>query len=159
MRLQEKRSAQTRSGAMTRSLKSNFGYYFTVDRVPYVVIGPAAIDPRSPILTRLAVEHEMFHAEHHPGDPRSLSDRELETWSSMFVRFFGDVHQFNQQWRPMFSYYEEATAAEREASIQRLARYYRAGDPKIQTAFEQWLARRKKDLPSSKLVSDLEAQL
>ncbi|HET7712679.1 MAG TPA: hypothetical protein VFL80_12175 [Thermoanaerobaculia bacterium] len=159
VRLNEKQSAQPRGGGSTRSLQNNFGYYFSVQGVPYVVVGPAALDPRSPILTRLAMEHEMFHAEHHPGDRRSLADRELETWSVMFVRFFPDVHQFKQQWRPMFNYYEEATEPERAAAIKRLAGFYRTSDPTVGAAFDEWLSRRRLDSAASRLLSDLEKEL
>ncbi|HXI14617.1 MAG TPA: hypothetical protein VNM92_18520 [Thermoanaerobaculia bacterium] len=164
-RLNQKSSAQSRAGTSTRSLQNNFGYYFSFRSTGYVVLGPAALDPRSPLLTRLAAEHEMFHAMNHVGDPRSNPDRELETWSQMFVRFFHDVYQFRQHWRPMLSYYDEASAVEQKAAIDRLSAYYRdpssatvQGDavPKVRAAFEEWLVARRKDMSSSRLVNDLE---
>jgi hypothetical protein len=155
-RLNQKTSAEPRSGAATRSLQNNFGYYFSFQSKGYVVLGPAALDPRSPMFTRLAAEHELFHAENHVGDPRSHADRELETWTQMLVTFFADVHQFKQQWGPMFSYYEEATADAQKAAIDRLVAYHEAAGAEVRTAFDEWLARRKADKSSSKLVNDLE---
>lgn len=163
LRLNQKSSAQPRSGAATRSLENNFGYYFSHQGVGYVVLGPAALDPRSPLLTRMAAEHELFHAEHHVGDPRPSPDRELEAWTSIFVRFFHDVHQFRQQWRPMLNYYDDASEVEKTAAVQRLISFYRnaptpAGGTaaEVRAAFEQWLARSKGAMPSAQFVIDLE---
>ena len=156
-RLNQKTSARPRSGAATRSLQNNFGYYFSRSGVPYVVVGPAALDPRGPVFTQLAVEHEMYHAENHPGDRRSLDDRELETWSHMFVRYFDDIHQYKQRWAPMLAYYRNASPEERVLAIDRLAGYYRAtSSADVRTAFEEWIARRKADSASSQLIADLE---
>lgn len=168
VRLNLKTSARGRSGAAPRSLQGNFGYYFSTGGNGYVVLGPAALDPRSPVFTRLAAEHEMFHAEHHVGDRRSLDERELETWTTMFVRYFHEVHQFRQQWAPMLAYYERATAGERQRAIERLATYYRsppagfedeAGASTLRAAFRQWLARRQKGAAASQFVRDLERAL
>lgn len=166
-RLNQKSSVKFRPSTVTRPLQNNFGYYFTSDGAGYVVIGPAALDPRSPVFTRMAAEHELFHANTHVGDPRPLEDRELETWTQMFVTFFHEVHRFNQRWAPMLAYYDEADPGERKAAIDRLAAYYRAppsaaGDDaarlEIRTAFEEWLARRKKDSSASgaRLITDVE---
>lgn len=164
-RLNQKTSARRRSGAPTRSLQNNFGYYFSVSGVGYLVLGPAALDPKSPMLTRLAAEHELYHAMNHPGDPRSLDDRELETWTEMFVSFFHRVHQFRRAWRPMLRYYERASPEEREAAIERMAAFY-ARPPaapdgsstaeEVRLAFDEWLARRKNDNTESAFVLDLE---
>jgi hypothetical protein len=167
-RLNQKTSARPRSGAPTRSLENNFGYYFSMGGVGYVVIGPAALDPRSPMLTRLAAEHELFHAMHHVGDPRPIDDRELETWSQMFVTFFHDVYQFRQRWGPMFAYYGKASDGERRAAIDRLVAYYR--DPAapsdgertavdVRMAFEEWLERRQTEKGTKTLINDLEGAL
>ncbi|MGH9456094.1 MAG: hypothetical protein ACRD2J_00445 [Thermoanaerobaculia bacterium] len=163
--LNQKTSARRRSGAPTRSLQNNFGYYFSVSGVGYLVLGPAALDPKSPVLTELAAEHELFHAMHHPGDPRPMADRELETWTEMFVQFFHRVHQFRRAWRPMLHYYEDATPAEREAAIERMARFY--GKPPappdgsgtsddVRVAFDEWLERRMKYDGGSTMIADLE---
>ncbi|HXG59189.1 MAG TPA: hypothetical protein VNL91_09220 [Thermoanaerobaculia bacterium] len=165
-RLQEKRSAPSRSGGATRSLRNNFGYYFSRDGRGYVVLGPAALDSRSPIFTVLAAEHELFHALHHVGDPRPLEDRELEAWSEMFVRYFHQVHPFRQRWAPMLAYYEEAAKEERKKAIERLAAYYRdppssseEADSGLREAFRNWFEQRKTSDGSSMLVRDLEAAL
>ncbi|HXG55456.1 MAG TPA: hypothetical protein VNJ03_08780, partial [Vicinamibacterales bacterium] len=156
--------------ASTRSLATNFGYYFTVKGVAYVVLGPAALDPRGPVFTRLSSGHELFHAEHHVGDPRPLEDRELETWTAMFVNYFHDIHPFRQRWAPMVSYYEQANPVEQKIALDKLVAYYRAPPASVETksdsaavgaAFTDWVARRKKDAEtsSSKLVRDLEAAI
>jgi hypothetical protein len=75
------------------------------------------------------------------------------------VRFFDDVHQFKQQWRPMLNYYEKAEPAERATAIHRLASYYQNAEPPARAAFEQWLERRKADSAASQLVKDLEAAI
>ena len=155
-RLNQKTSAQARSGVAPRSLQNNFGYYFSYQGVGYVVLGPVALDPRGPVFTRLAAEHEMFHADHHVGDPRAGSDRELETWTTMFAKFFPDVHQFKQHWRPMLSYYDDATPKERVAAVQRLFQYRATAPAEMRAAFDEWLVRRKADTPQSKFVEDLE---
>lgn len=155
-RLNQKTSAQGRPGTSTRSLQNNFGYYFSFRDAGYVVLGPAALDPRSPVFTRLAAEHELFHAENHVGDPRSHADRELETWTRMFVTYFREVYRFKQRWAPMLRYYDEAGADERLAAIDRLAAYHRKAEATVRAAFEEWLARRKTDTASRALVHDLE---
>jgi hypothetical protein len=156
-RLQQKRSGRRSDGGATRSLQNNFGYYFSYRKKGYVVLGPAALDRRSPVLTRLSAEHELFHAVNHVGDPRSLADRELETWSEMFIAFFHQVHQFKQRWAPMLGYYEEATAGERTRAVERLIAYYESqpADP-VRKAFDEWLERRKQSHASSLMVADLE---
>ena len=156
LRLNQKTSAQARSGVTPRSLQNNFGYYFSYQGVGYVVLGPAALDPRGPVLTRLAAEHEMFHAGHHVGDPRGGADRELETWTTMFVRFFDEVHQFKQQWRPMLNYYDDATPKEQVAAVQRLIQYRSAAPAPARAAFDEWMVSRKTDTPSSRFLQDLE---
>lgn len=165
-RLNQKTSARARQDTPTRSLQGNFGYYFSFRGAGYVVIGPAALDPRSPVFTRMAAEHELFHAQKHVGDSRPLAARELETWTQMFVTYFHDVHQFNQRWAPMLAYYDDTEPGERAKAIARLAAYYRtpplddaAAKEKVRTAFAEWLARRKKDTAASALVSDLERAL
>lgn len=154
--LNQKTSAERKSGGPTRSLKNNFGYYFSADGVPYVVIGPAAVDARSPLFTELAAEHELFHAENHVGDSRPLADRELETWTTMFTRYFDDVHRFRQQWAPMLSYYETASPEERKAAIERLSAYHRTASADLSAAMNEWMARRKSESQRSALIRDLE---
>ncbi len=168
--LQKKTAYSANPEAATRSLATNFGYYFTVKGVAYVVLGPAALDPRGPVFTRLSAGHELFHAEHHVGDPRPLEDRELETWVAMFVKYFQDIHTFRQRWAPMVSYYEQANPVEQKIALAKLVAYYRAPPASVETksdsaavgaAFADWVARRKKDAEtsSSKLVRDLEAAI
>lgn len=161
-RLNQKKSARPRNGGATRSLENNAGYYFSADGVGYIVIGPAGLDPRSTAFTRLITDHEMFHAENHVGDPRPLNDRELETWSTMFVEHFDEIHPFKQRWAPMFHYYDDSDAGEKKAAVDRLVAYYRAPDTTTEErkAFDEWLGRRKKDGKiSSAMPGDLEAAL
>ena len=155
--LNQKTSAERKAGGPTRSLKNNFGYYFSANGVPYVVIGPAALDARSPVFTELAAEHELFHAENHVGDARTLADRELETWTTMFTRYFDRVHRFRQQWAPMLGYYEDASPEERKSAIERLAAYRHAAHADDARAMNDWMVLRKSSAPSSALIRDLEA--
>ncbi len=168
--LQNKAAYHANPEAATRSLATNFGYYFTVKGVAYVVLGPAALDPRGPVFTQLSAGHELYHAEHHVGDPRPLEDRELETWTAMFVKYFHDIHPFRQRWAPMVSYYEKANPVEQKIALDKLVAYSRAPPSSTETksdsaavsaAFQDWLARRNKDVEttSSKLVRDLEAAI
>lgn len=161
-RLNQKRSARPRNGGATRSLENNAGYYFSADGVGYIVIGPAGLDPRSAAFTRLITDHEMFHAENHVGDPRPMNDRELETWSTMFVRHFDEIHPYKQRWAPMLHYYDNADEGEQKAAVARLVAYYRAPGTteEERKAFDDWLERRKKDEKSpSKMPEDIEAAL
>lgn len=168
--LQNKTAYSANPEASTRSLATNFGYYFTVKGVAYVVLGPAALDPRGPVFTRLSSGHELFHAEHHVGDPRPIEDRELETWTAMFVKYFHDVHTFRQKWGPLVTYYEQANPVEQKIALDKLVAYYRSPPSSIESksdsaavaaAFKDWLARRKKDAETSasKLVRDLETAI
>jgi hypothetical protein len=145
-------------------LETSPAYYFLARGTPYVVLGPNALNPRSPIFTRMTAEHELFHAKRHGGDPRPLVDRELETWTHVFVTYFHDVHPFKQRWVPLVAYYEDADAGEREAALEKLVAYYRtppADADAVRAAFDEWLGRRRKDdkTMSSRLVADLERAL
>ncbi|HXI14616.1 MAG TPA: hypothetical protein VNM92_18515 [Thermoanaerobaculia bacterium] len=142
-------------------------YYFLAQGKPYVVLGPRALDSRSPVFTRLSAAHELFHAKNHVGDPRPISDRELETWTHVFVTLFQEVYPLKQRWAPLVSFYEAADPGERKAALDKLVHYYRtppstAGDDKgqarLRVAFEEWLGRRRKDTAtaSSRLVADLD---
>lgn len=160
-RLNQKQSARPRSGGSTRSLENNAGYYFSVSGVGYVVLGPAALDPRSPAFTVLITEHELFHAQNHVGDPRPLIDRELETWSTMFVRYFDVIHPFKQRWAPMVRYYDDADPGEQAAAVARLVDYYHAPGttPEERKAFDEWLERRKKQENPPMMAAAIEAAL
>lgn len=154
-KLNDKQSAVPRSGGATRSLKNNSGYYFSKEGKGYVVIGPAALDRRDAVFTQLAAEHELYHAMNHVGDSRPLNDRELETWSKMFVAFFPRMHQHRQQWAPMLSYYNDAGDQERAAAMERLVSFYQSADATIRAAFEDWLTRRRADHATARFVADL----
>lgn len=158
-RLQEKQSGKPRSGGPTRSLKNNSGYYFSDQGKGYVVLGPASLDRRDPVFTQLAAEHELFHAMNHVGDGRPPDDRELETWSTMFVVFFPRMHQYRQPWAPMLGYYDDATEPERAATTERLLSFYQRADPTIRSAFEEWLSRHREKRRPSQMVSDLSTAL
>lgn len=153
-----------------RRLETSPAYYFVAKGRGYAVMGPGALNPRSPIFTRMSAEHELFHARRHVGDPRPIVDRELETWTHMFVTFFHEVIPFKQRWAPLVSNYENADAGEQQATLEKLTSYYRAPPESaanaaaragLRAAFDEWLGRRKKDeaTASSKLVADLEKAL
>ena len=144
------------------------GNYFVAQGRPYVVLGPKSLDPRSPVFTRMIAEHELFHAKHHVGDPRPLVDRELETWTHVFVTYFHEVYPFKQRWAPLVSNFEESDPGERKVALDKLVSYYRTpavGDEeakaKVRVAFDEWLGRRRKDpaTASSKLVADLDSAI
>lgn len=153
-----------------RRLETSPAYYFLGKGTAYVVLGPRSLDPRGPVFTKMQAEHELFHAKTHVGDPRPVPDRELETWTHVFVTHFHEVYPFKQKWTPIVTNYEEADPGERKAALDKLVAYYRtpppaagddAGKAKVRAAFDEWFARRKKDAESSSslLVKDLEKAL
>ncbi|HET7712678.1 MAG TPA: hypothetical protein VFL80_12170 [Thermoanaerobaculia bacterium] len=143
--------------ANPRRLETSPAYYFVAQGKPYVVVGPNALNPKSPVFTRLHAGHELFHAKHHLGDPRPLPDRELETWTHMVVTYFRDLIPFKQKWLPLISFYGQSDESEQKAAVKKLVAFYRGADRDVQIEFDQWLARRRKDsaTSTSKLVADL----
>jgi hypothetical protein len=168
LNLNQKQSWPATKGAPTRQLSKNYGYAFNKGADMYIVLGPNALDARSPIFTEMYVQHELFHAAHHltskpaKGQPaKSDADEELEAWTNDFTNYFERLFQFRQQWAPLLDYYEKATAAARKTSLASIVAFYRAADPKIQGAVERWLKRRQADPnhASLTLVKDLAAAL
>lgn len=155
VRLNEKTTFATNG---TR-LETSPAYYFVSQGKPYVVLGPRALNPRSPLFTRLTAAHELFHAKHHVGDPRPIVDRELETWTHVFVTYFHEVHPFKQRWAPLVGFYEDADPGERKATLDKIMSWYATPEgASVRVAFDDWLGRRRKDekTAASRLVADLD---
>jgi hypothetical protein len=168
LNLNQKQSWPATKGAPTRQLSKNYGYAFNNGADMYIVLGPNALDARSPIFTEMYVQHELFHAAHHltskpaKGQPAtSDADEELEAWTNDFTNYFERLFQFRQQWAPLLDYYEKATAAARKISLASIVAFYKGADPKVQGAVERWLKRRQADpnQASLELVKDLGAAL
>ncbi len=168
--LNEKQSAQVTPGTVPRSLANNAGYYFTKDQIPYVVIGPKAIDARGPIFIREYVEHELYHAEHHVGDRRPQAERELDTWTHGFSGHFHRLYPYRMQWGPMLTYYDQSGATARQVALDKLLGYYNSPpSPQVpahcadtvKAEFRGWVEQRLKDsrTASSKLIRDIQAKL
>jgi Domain of unknown function (DUF4157) len=166
LNLNKKQSWPTTKGAPTRQLTRNYGYAFNKGADLYVVLGPNALDARSPIFTEMYVQHELFHAAHHltskpaKGEQaRSDADEELEAWTNDFTNYFERLFQSRQQWAPLLDYYEKATAAARKTSLASIVAFYRAVDPRVQAAVDRWLKRRQADPnhASLELVKNLAA--
>jgi hypothetical protein len=170
VRLNQKSSMKFTATTKTRSLKNDAGYYFTSGGIPYVVLGPYSIDVRDPDLLRMYAEHELYHAHHHVGDRRPLTDRELETWTMQFRHWFFKIRQYRQRWVPLIAYYERASTDAQQRALARLEEYYRNPPadrvPSTEVATEQraflaWLDRRIHDAHtnSSKLIQALQRDL
>jgi hypothetical protein len=140
-------------------LGSRAGYYFSDAGRAYAIIGPSALEPATPALTRMHADHELFHASHHVGSRATWDDTELEAWVDAFVRYFHLVHTARKSWMPMIDYYEGATAAARTAALRKLTEYFAAQPADVQRAMLRWLARRAGDAADKKLVQDLTARI
>ncbi|GAX45681.1 hypothetical protein NIES4075_67020 [Tolypothrix sp. NIES-4075] len=175
--LNNKQSWPSKPGAPTRSLgaKNNAGYSFSSGADFYAVIGPEAVDPASPLITLMYAEHELYHTQHHLGKNAtpgmSSDDQEVETWTQDFLKFF---HQYlsiplpaRPAWSPLIEYYEKATPAAQQNSLNKLVNYYNQPPvpptdvSKVQRAFHSWLNRRLKDSTTAtkKLITDLDKTL
>lgn len=153
------------------SLRRNYGYSFRTGGSTYSVIGPNALDPRSPLFTRMSVEHELYLGTawlNRTGraDP-NRSNQELDLWVHDFRNYFHQLYSFGQQWLPLVQYYESADATPRQAALQQLLDYYNHPpvpaneQARIRDAFARWLRRRLGDAATAslRLIQDLEAQL
>jgi hypothetical protein len=154
-----------------RLLDQNVGYYFARDSKAFAILGPKAVDDKSPAFTRMYAEHELFHTEHHlpggTGAEASYDDQELEAWTNDFRNYFHQTHRIGTQWSPLIGYYEQATPPARAAALTQLVAYYNnppvpaEQKPAIQRAFGRWLQRRLADSQhaTKALIVDLEARL
>lgn len=169
--LNSKQSAQLSASTVPRSLENNGGYYFTKDRVPYLVIGPKAVDARSPIFIREYVEHELYHAEHHVGDRSPQSERELEAWVHGFQRYFHRLYPYRMAWGPMLTYYDQSGPAARQTALESMLAYFNgsAASPfvsahcadTVKAEFTAWVEQRLRDnqTSSSRLIRDLQPKV
>jgi len=170
LNLNQKQSWPATQNAPTRLLAKNAGYAFSKGADTFIVLGPSALDPKSPLFTEMFVAHELFHVTQHlaPGKrPKRAQTKEeeageeLEAWTNDFTTYFERLYQFRQQWAPLLAYYEDADATHRKASIASIVAFYKAADPKIQAAVHRWLKRRQAEpaQASLKMVQDLAAAL
>jgi thiol-disulfide isomerase/thioredoxin len=169
--LNSKQSAQLSASTVPRLLENNGGYYFTKDRVPYLVIGPKAVDARSPIFIREYVEHELYHAEHHVGDRRPQSERELETWVHGFQRYFHRLYPYRMAWGPMLTYYDQSGPAARQTALDNMLAYFNGSAAStfvpahcadtVKAEFTAWVEQRLRDnrTSSSRLIKDLQPKV
>ena len=135
------------------------GYFFSTEGKGYAVIGPRAIEASTPALTKMHADHELFHAVHHVDSDKSFNDRELETWTDAFTRYFHEVHTAGKQWKPLIDYYESATEGAQKKALTALVAYYTNQPEAIQKALWLWLKRRKKDMADKLLVKHLTGRL
>lgn len=165
--LNSKRSWPSTPGAPTRALSINEGYFFTRGSTAYAIIGPRALNPASPLFTRMRAEHELYHTRRHVRTTVSFVDRELETWTLDFRNYFHQLYRYRVQWGPLIDYYQRATSGARRRSLSRLVSYYnsppvpaREAD-RVRAAFARWLRRRLRHSAhrSMQLIRDLESRL
>jgi hypothetical protein len=179
--LNSKRSKPLAPGGATRSLGANYGYWFTDAGKNYVVFGPNALEPESPVFSQMYVEHELFHAAHHAAPARTggtggqgkaptNDEQELETWTQDFLHYFHQLRSFRAGWIPLVGYYEASGATARSAALKLLEGYYTsppsppidaADVASVQRSFASWVRRRLKDpaTASKQLIQDLARDL
>lgn len=150
--LNSKKSKPLSSGAAaaaaTRSLATNYGYFFTDGGKTYVILGPNTLNEDSPIFTRMHVEHELYHTTHHtaaaskssapaqttqpattpaPGPVSSaFDDQELETYTQDFITYFHQLYSFRPAWSPLITFYETASAPAQKSGLALLQGYYKS---------------------------------
>jgi hypothetical protein len=145
-------------------------FFFDYEGEPYVILGPGSLHTRGPVTTRAAVEHELFHARFHLGDPRPLADRELEVWTHVFTTMFHEMYPHKMLWSPLVSFYEDASRVEQQLSLDKLVDYFNNPPdppvapqcaPETRSEFMAWLERRinDEDTSSSQLIHDLQEKL
>jgi hypothetical protein len=153
-----------------RSLSDNAGYSFERGADRYVVLGPDAVDAKSPTLSRMYMEHEVFHTEHHlggKGSDVSDADQELETWTLDFIKYFAQLRSSYVQWGPLIKYYQDAGGGARASALAKLVEYYNnppVPEPEresIRKSFGKWLRRRlaSDEHGRKRLIQDLESRL
>lgn len=142
----------------TGRLGERSGYFFATAGKAYAIIGPGAIEEYSPLLTRMAADHELFHTAHHVGK-QVRATQELEAWVDAFVHYFHKIYPVRKMWMPLITYYAGADNAAQEQALSILTSYFEQQSPVVQTALRAWLARRQKDMGRAQLVLDLTSAL
>ncbi len=168
--LNRKQSWPSRPAAPTRFLTTNYGYFFTRGSAVYAIIGPNSLNPQSPAYTRMAAEHELFHAQRHARRTEGDVEPELEAWTHDFVNYF---HQLGRKvppgvylgasWTPLLEYYKRTSDEDaRRTALEQLVNYYNnppgsgAEQEEVRETFRLWLGRRD---PSSLLIRHLKDRL
>jgi Zn-dependent peptidase ImmA (M78 family) len=163
LNLNQKQSWPATKGAKTRRLSTNYGYSFSKGADRYIILGPNAVDPRSPLFVEMSAKHELFHVAHHLGakQTRSDADEELEAWTNDFTSYFERLFQFRQQWSPLIGYYEDATSGAQQTALAAILAFYQGASADTQAAVDRWLKRRQADSAhaSKALIKDLAAKL
>jgi hypothetical protein len=171
--LNSKRAWSNRRGRReketTHTLKSNYGFSFVgikdKKRIKYLVLGPTALDARSPDFTRRAYEHELYHVQHHLERRGNDANEELETYTQDFINYFHLLRSYGESWKRPILFYELAEAGPRKAALAQLVDYYkdpRAKNPLIpeeqvegvKDLFAIWLSQRLND--DEKLSNDID---
>jgi uncharacterized protein DUF4157 len=153
-----------------RKLSINYGYSFNRGPDEYVVLGAKSVDARSPVLSKMYMEHELFHTEHHLGAEGSRTpdaDQELEAWTADFLRYFHQLRSSRMQWAPLVGYYEQASEGARSRTLEQLMAYYtnppvpESEREQIRRSFASWLRRRLRsdEHRDARLIQDLESRL
>jgi len=153
----------------THTLKSNYGFSFVgikdKERFKYLVLGPTALNARSPDFTRKAYEHELYHVQHHLDRKGDDANEELETYTQDFINYFHLLRSYGESWKRPILFYELAEADSRKAALAQLVDYYkdpRAKNPLIlkeqvegvKDLFAIWLSQRLND--DEKLSNDID---
>jgi hypothetical protein len=162
LKLNLKQSWPATKGAKTRLLDVNYGYSFSKGAERYIILGPSAVDSRSPLFVEMSAKHELFHVAHHLGaaHAKSDADEELEAWTNDFTTYFERLFQFRQQWSPLIGYYEGATAPAQQTALAAIVAFYQGASADTQAAVDRWLKRRKADAHgSAMLIKALAAKL
>ncbi len=122
----------------------------------FAILGPNALAPASPLITRMYADHESYLAEHaleKEGRGRTSDNDELRAWTLDFTNYF---HQFmsikedRPTWTPLLDYYAAASAEAKKESLEKLKGYYNkpaVSDPKesenVKNALSLWVSKWK----------------
>lgn len=152
LNLKRKKKVKESTDEEPEFVGKNPGYSFDKGSDTYAIIGPTALNPASPLITRATAEHELYHTTHHLGRYKKKktkeeiaaeekltkeqrrekhkmeeSNEELETWTVDFINYF---HQYlvigtgRPVWSPLLDYYSTASDDQKRDSLAKLTRYY-----------------------------------
>jgi hypothetical protein len=109
---------------------TNAGYNFHDGAHGYAVIGPNALNPASPAVTRQYAQHELSLVSTPQQAGVSANQRELVQWTADFRAYF---HAYltiplpqRPAWHPLLQYYEadDVSDAARRTAVQQLVDYH-----------------------------------
>ena len=134
-----------------RKVGKQFGHSFEDGADAYAVIGPMALDPASPLITRSNAEHELYHTTHHLGaakTEKAHEDTELEAYTVDFINYFHRYMAIETNrpiWTRLLQFYAAASSEAKKESLAKLKKYYEkpVSDPKeaekVRQAISLWL--------------------